>query len=131
MATEKTREQLREEAIASLAASRAEIGGEMQRLRSELSPKAVMHRVVDHHKGAVVGTAGVVGLASLFLIIRRIRRGPAVGKTPSRHIAGNPVEPKVGSQVLRVLVGSLLPVLLKSSVIDPLTESLTRPKPDP
>lgn len=130
MATHKNHETLKRQAIENLAASRMEISTEMQSLRSTLNPKAVMHRAVDGHKGAVVATAiGAAAAVSLLIYHRRHSARSKAIRMPLRE-RRPAAEPGITSHILRLLAGALVPALIKSIVTGPLAD-LHKPSASP
>ncbi|GAA5115444.1 hypothetical protein JIN84_20415 [Luteolibacter yonseiensis] len=130
MATQKTQAELRRRAIEDLASSREEIGVEVRRLKHELNPGVVMHKVVDRHKAAVVVTTLGIGAVASLLVFRRMRHRPD-DRGNSRRVRESGDSPGFTSSMLRLAAGTLVPVVLKSLVVSPLVESLARPGSNP
>lgn len=114
--------------LKNLAESREEIGAEIRKLRHELRPKVVMHNMVDHHKGTIVGIAIGAVVVTSALIVRQSRgRRKKRSYIPSRE-SKQTSPPGIMSYMLRLCAGTLVPILLKSTITDRVLESLIRPR---
>lgn len=130
MATGTNNEELRQQALNSLAEGRTETSAEMHWLRMQLSPSRVLRRVVDRHTGLTLIIAFAAGLVPVLLFFR--------GKG-SRHLEQRPVtvravrpepKPTVSALLLGVLARTITPALVKSAIVSPLLNFLTKKQPD-
>ncbi|MES2661410.1 MAG: hypothetical protein V4689_22510 [Verrucomicrobiota bacterium] len=112
MAEGKNNEQLKQQAIANLATSRAQLSREWNRLQHDLGPKQVMQRAVKRHKPALVGIAAVAGL---LVGLWAIRRKP-VARLPRFRDEGMsaPAAKVAGLGVMGLIVQAAIPLILKS-----------------
>ena len=129
MAARTNNEELRRQGINTLAEGRHEISAEVQRLRVQLSPTRVLHRVVDRHTGLTLLIALAAGIVPVLLI---------AGCKRSRHPAPRPVTINIAKPAPKPLIGALLlgafgvlakaaaPTLFKSAVVSPLLSILKR-----
>lgn len=134
MAATKNNEEVRKQALDSMAAGRTEIRNELQRLRLQLSPARNLHRMVDRHTGLVVMGAVAAGLVPVLMVFP--------GK-PSHHRATRPAPTKIGDPPAKPLMTGLLvgglgllakavtPAMVKSVIVSPLFDLLARKQVDP
>ena len=128
MAHNTNHQELKQQALASLAQSRAEISAEVHRLRHQLSPTRVAHRVVDKYPGRVMMLAFAVGIIPALIIFRK-RPLPLYPTRPVKIYNAPPPKPFLTTLLVGafgILARTIAPTLIKSSVIPQLLNSLTK-----
>lgn len=129
MAAQQDTQELKRQAIANLAASRAEVSAEMRHLREDMNPKAFLCRATHRHKAAVVCAAVGTAAATALLVYRH--KHPAPGKRIRSALRSRtPEKSGITSQIVRLLAGALVPALIKSVVTAPLA-NLHKPPASP
>jgi hypothetical protein len=128
MAKDSNNEELKQQALRSMAQGRAEISRDVQNLRKELSPARLVHRVVDRHATLLVILALTTGVIPALFLFRGKRppdrvRDPvvvSVSKTPPPSLLGVMLTGALGA-----LGKTALPVLVKSVILPRLLDSLS------
>ena len=131
MAHDTNHQELKQQALASLTQSRAEIGAEVHRLRHQLSPTRVAHRVVDKYPKRVMMLAFVVGIIPALVIFRK-KPQPLYPTRPVKIYNAPPPKPFLTTLLVGavgILARTVAPTLIKSSVIPQLLNSLTKNQP--
>jgi hypothetical protein len=119
MANNRNHEELKQQALRSLAEGRGEISAEVRRLRRHLSPARVLRRVVDRHTVLVVLLAISAGIVPAVLVFRDRRsddrkRAPvvvSVPRPPPKSVLGALLLGTLG-----VLARTITPALVKSAI---------------
>lgn len=120
MAKNTNHEELRQQALNALVEGRAEISAEVNRLRQQMSPIRVVHRVVDRHTGLVVFLAVAAGLIPTLLASRITRSRGREHHPLLLSIAKQAPKPVLGALLmgtLGVLAKTITPALIKSAII--------------
>lgn len=129
MAARTNNEELRRQALNTLAEGRAEISAEVQRLRTQLSPTRVLHRVVDRHTGLTLLVAFAAGLVPVLLIFGGKRAHHQAPRPVTINMNKPPSKPLLGALLMGafgVLAKAVTPALVKSVIVSPLLSSLNR-----
>jgi hypothetical protein len=130
MATEKSNEELRRQAKENLAASRAEISAEIQRVKYQLSPRRLLQRVMEDHKAWVVGAASVAGFVAVLLVLRR----PKAPRWSEDAVLLQPVKakrkPDKDSHTMGLVARTVVPAMVNSIIVSPLLDHLHRRRAD-
>ncbi len=129
MATGTNNEELRRQALNTLAEGRSEIRAEVQRLRLQLSPTRVLHRVVDRHTGLTLLIAVAAGIVPVLLLFGGKRSHHRVLRPVTINMNKPPSKPLVGSLLMGafgVLAKAVTPALIKSTIVSPLLSFLTK-----
>ena len=129
MAQNPNNEELRQQALRALAEGRAELSTEVHRMRQQLSPARVLHRVVDRHAGLMVLLAVTAGIIPALLIFRGKRPHHRTLPPVTISVAKPPPKPVLGALLmgaLGVLAKAVTPALIKSAIIPHVLDFLSR-----
>lgn len=112
-------EELRQQALRTLAEGRAEINAEVHRLRQQLSPAQVMHRVADRHPSLVMFLAFAAGIVPALFIFRNKR--PPGRVRPPVTVTVSKAQPKpmavtLLTAALGIFVKTIAPALVRSAI---------------
>lgn len=129
MAATKNNEELKRQAINTLAEGRTEISAEVQRLRMQISPMHALRWVVDRHTGVTVLIALAAGIVPVLLIFGRKRAARPLtinmGKPPPKPLVGALLMGAAG-----LLAKSVTPAMVRSAIVSPLLNFLARKQAD-
>ncbi len=131
MANNTNHQELKQQALASLAQGRAEISAEVHRLRHQLSPTRMAHRVVDKHAGLVMSLAFAAGIIPALIIFRK-KPLPTHPARPVKIYNTPPPKPFLTTLLVGafgILARTVAPALIKSTVIPQLLNSLSKNQP--
>jgi len=131
MANHPNHQELTQQAITSLAQGRAEISAEVHRLRHQLSPTRVAHRVVDQHTGLVISLAFIAGLIPALIIFRK-KSPHEIGRNPVMTTYTKPPKPLLNTLLagaFGILVKTITPALIKSTIFPQVLNSLLKKQP--
>jgi hypothetical protein len=113
---------LKKEAQSKMDRGRQGMDQEIQRLRTELSPTRVAHKVMDQHSGAILVVTFGIGLVLPLLLFRSLSKQEGWERRAEPRHASNQKGPLLGSLLSQAL-GLSLPFVIKS-----LANQFLRPK---
>ena len=116
------REDLRREALRSLAESRAEIAIKVARLREKMDVKSAASRVVQRHPDGVIASGFVAGLALAFLVFHHRSAAREAGDAAAhgfRSAATHREKKSADHSLAASLARAAMPVVVKLAFSKP------------
>lgn len=132
MANKKNNEELKQQALRSIAQGRAEISAEVRHIRKQLSPARLMHRMVDRRPGRAVILALVAGILPALFLFRGKRPPPPARSSLKLQEITIPPKPLLGAVLLAALgvMGKSIALnLIKSSILPRVLDSIAGKMP--
>jgi hypothetical protein len=133
MAQNTNNEELKQQAILTLADGREEISAEVHRVRQHLRPARILQRVVDRHAGLIVVLAVTAGIIPVLLIFRGKRSADRVHSPAVISVAKPPPKPVLGALLLGALgivARSITPTMIKSVLMPHVLDFIAKRQPE-